>query len=132
MSLKIATILREACVAMPARGIKLIRGGAWYEWDSEPKIIAADATGALILYHDKLPTDHKPPNLDGMAHSKLGEVVQEILGVDRFWLYRFWMGYDRGYQILAVNDKDEESKDDVSEFGISFARELFSPPTKKR
>lgn len=125
MSLKIATMLREACQAMPARGIRLIRGGAWYEWNGEPKIVAADAIGALILFHDKLPKTLDPLDLESMVRPGLSEVAQELLGVDRFWLYRFWMGYDRNYQILAITDKNVETRDDVSEFGITFARELF-------
>jgi hypothetical protein len=47
-----------------------------------------------------------------------------MLETDFNWLVRFWMGFDRGHQVLLINDKDKEIKDDVSAFGIQLAKEL--------
>jgi hypothetical protein len=122
MNLKIVTLLREACAAMPARGIEVIRGGPWYVWDSE-KIVGADPIGAAILMAGKLPPG-LTTNPESLVRPGLVQAACELLNVDPMWLYRFWMGYDRRFQIMVIS-KDQESRDEVSEFGIFFAKEIF-------
>ena len=127
MNTKITTTLREACKEMGVRGIKLLHDGAWYEWDSE-KIIGADPIGAAILVAGKLPPGLDPKNAETMVRPGLMEAACELLGVDAGWLWRFWMGYDRGYQVMIVTEEKgkerKESLDEVSAFGISFHREV--------
>lgn len=126
MNTKITTMLREACAAMPARGITIVHGGAWYEWDSE-KIIGADPIGAAILHNGKLPEGLDPKNPETMVRPGLMQAACELLGVDAGWLWRFWMGYDRGYQVMIVTEEKgkerKETPDEVSAFGIAFLRE---------
>ncbi len=128
MNVKIVTMLREACAAMPARGIKIACGGAWYEWDAE-KMIAADPIGAAIVVAGKLPAGIDPKKPETLVRPGLIEAACDLLGVDPMWLYRFWMGYDRNYQVMIITaDKGKdikESQDEVSAFGIAFRREVF-------
>lgn len=122
MNVRIVTLLRDSCREVSSRGIRIIRG-AWAEWDTE-KIIAADPICAVLIVQGRLPPGLNPMDPATMVRPGLWTPACELLGVDTFWLYRFWMGYDRGFQILSVNEKGEENKDDVSEFGINFAKEV--------
>ncbi len=128
MNVKITTMLREACTAMPARGIQIICGGAWFIWDSE-KILGADPIGAAILAADKLPAGLDPKDPATHVRPGLVEAACKLLDVDPGWLWRFWMGYDRNYQVMIVTEekgKDrKESLDEVSAFGMAFRREVF-------
>lgn len=127
MNVKTTVAIREACVyARDELGLRLIMGGAWFEWDSE-KIIATDPIGAAILKAGALPLGLDPKMPETMVRPGLIEAARTVLGVDHFWLYRFWMGYDRNFQILVYPDDEKKAptKDDVSEFGIALGRELF-------
>lgn len=107
-------------------GLTLLSGGPWYEWDSH-KIIGTDPIGAVILKCRALPDGLDPQRPETMVNPGLVQAARLLLGVDHFWLYRFWMGYDRGFQIMIYPDDDKKppTKDDVSEFGITLHRELF-------
>lgn len=117
-------MIREACAEMPVRGIRLIYGGAWFEWSSD-RIIATDPIGAVLIAREALPTGLDPKRPETLVRPGLVEAACKTLDVDAFWLYRFWMGFDRGFLIRVINDKDQESRDDVSEWGIALAKELF-------
>lgn len=128
MNIKTAALIREACAyARDTLRLRLLSGGAWFEWDSE-KIIGTDPIGAVILKCRALPSGLDPKNVETMVRPGLIAAARTLLGVDHFWLYRFWMGYDRAFQILIYPDDDKKSppaKDDISEFGIALHRELF-------
>jgi len=124
VNIKTTTTIREACsYVRDELGIKII-GGAWFEWNGD-KIVATDPIGAVILKAGKVPKEIDPKHPETLSQPGLIKVAKDELGVDHFWLYRFWMGYDRFFQIKAITDKDQEIKDDVSEFGISLAREFL-------
>ena len=87
------------------------------------KIIAVDAIGAVICLYEpdnnlrKAKLQFKPGWLD---------YVCDILDVDRFWLYKFWMGWDVGYQILIEHEKNGKTyytEDEVAKLGIRLAKE---------
>ena len=124
MNVKTTTLVREACAYARAEGLQLIRGGAWFEWNDH-MIIATDPIGAVIFKARALPDGLDPKHPETMRAPGLISIAKALLGVDHFWLYRFWMGFDRGFQIKIVNEDESETKDDVSEFGIALARELF-------
>lgn len=50
-----------------------------------------------------------------------------VLDVDSFWLWRFWMGWDRNFQILVENTAKGGhttfSRDEVARLGIKLAKE---------
>lgn len=124
MNVKIVTLLRESCEFVRAKGIRIIRGGAWFEW-STTTILGADPIGAALIAQGKLPAGLDPLLPETMVRPGLVQASCELLAVDPMWLYRFWMGYDRNFQIMAISEKGQESKDEVSEFGIAMSRELF-------
>ncbi len=121
-------MLREACKEMEVRGIKILHDGAWYDWDSE-KIIGADPIGAAILVADKLPPGLDPKKPETMVRPGLMQAACELLNVDAGWLWRFWMGFDRGYQVTIVTEEKgkerKESPDEVSAFGLALHREVL-------
>lgn len=113
-------VIRNACLQAKAKGIKLLSGGHWFDLtgQGESKIYSCCAIGAVLLT-DKDFTIAEDPVRPGYIKKAC-----EMLETDPSWLVRFWMGFDRGHQVLLVNDKDKEIKDDVSAFGIQLAREL--------
>jgi hypothetical protein len=123
---KITGLIREGCAFVRTEmGIQLIRGGPWFEWDTT-KIIASDPIGAVILHQKALPEGLDPSRPETLVNPGLIQAACRLLDVDHAWLYRFWMGYDRQYQILFTDEEKKTStKDDVSEFGINLGRELF-------
>lgn len=127
MNLKIMTLLRESCDEMAARGIAIVHGGAWYIWESD-RITGADPIGATILAQGKLPEGLDPNKPETLVRPGLMQVACELLGVDAGWLWRFWMGYDRNYQVTIVTGEGQarkETADEVSAFGIAFRREVL-------
>jgi hypothetical protein len=125
VNLKTSTLIREACAFVRENGYQIIRGGAWFEWDSE-KILACDPIGAVLIYKGAVPKELDPKRPETLVNPGLMEAARDVLDVDHFWLYRFWMGFDRGFQIKVTNEKsDTETKDEISESGIALARELF-------
>lgn len=127
MNLKIMTLLRESCDEMRARGIAIVHGGAWYIWESN-RITGADPIGAAILAQGKLPEGLDPNKPETLVRPGLMQVACELLGVDAGWLWRFWMGFDRNYQVTIVTGEGQarkETADEVSAFGIAFRREVL-------
>ncbi len=105
--------------ALDIRGkYRICVGGAWAEWSGD-KLLAVDPVAALIM---RTGGYKKPENLSYPGYIERAK----ILGMSRFWLYRFFMGYDRNYQIMVdQGDGKNYSKDGVSEFGIRLRKELF-------
>lgn len=93
-------------------------------------IVAADPIAAVIIDSGRIPDTLDPSNPETMVRPGLIAIACELLDVDPAWLYRFWMGYDRGYQILFYSDDErtdggrKTTKDDVSAFGIAMRKEL--------
>ncbi len=90
--------------------------GIWFEFNESRQVIRCGPLGALLLQHNC--------NLDvDLARPGFCDKVCEILEVDMFWLRRFWLGFDRNYQVLIETEK-KETKDEVSAFGIELRKEL--------
>lgn len=113
-------VIRNACLAVKAKGIKLKTGGHWFDLTGkeDSKVISCCAIGAVLL------SDPEFSFAEDSSHPGYVKKACEILEADPSWLVRFWMGFDRGHQVILVNDKDKEIKDDVSAFGIQLAKEL--------
>jgi hypothetical protein len=124
MNNNIAETIVAACENALERGYTICHGGPWLEFKGK-KIVSVDPIAAVILTHDKMP-DLDPTNLEQMSKPGLVAIACGILGVDGFWLHRFWMGYDRGHQIYFQKEKEgkviSRKKDEVSQFGIQLAR----------
>lgn len=110
------TILRSAIQAAKRKGIRIGRGPA-FTWSKAgrsrpPEVV--DATGAVLIE---------------MGWLQLGpgwlKAFCAYLGVDGFWLWRFWMGWDRGYQVQSWDEGNKLWVDDeVSHFAKRLAREM--------
>lgn len=109
-------LIRNACLAAKAKGIKLHRG-AWFNMVGGSPY-ACCAIGALLLSDENFKFAEDPTN-PGYVKKAC-----QILECDPHWLQRFWMGFDRGHQVMLVNDKDKETKDEVAMFGLQLAKEL--------
>ena len=107
--------ITEACANVKARGLHLCRGGPWLTRD-EKTLIGVDPIAAVLFVHGSL-TD--------VQTGRLTEVCK-ILHVNDFWLYRFWLGWDRGFlmhfTVLDKNKKEVTLVDEISQFGIALSR----------
>ena len=125
MNNKIEEIIRSAIKEMAGRGIKICHGGAWMEFEGN-KIIAVDPIAAVIIVNNKMPI---LDSIDKLSMPGLLQLAVNFLEVDSFWLYKFWMGFDREFQIMFFVERKgkiiKETKDDVSEFGITLTKEIF-------
>jgi hypothetical protein len=116
--------IREACRWAKTNGHTLLRGGPWFDFTTAPW--GCDALGAVLLQEKLVTMAAGPGGLTALAKA--------TLDVDSFWLRRFWLGWDRGYQVMitAVRSdcfsgsayESKESKDDVSAFGIALWKEM--------
>jgi hypothetical protein len=120
----IQNTIKIACKNAINAGLKICRG-PWFIYENN-KLVACDPIFAVI-FNDRL----NEFNISSLNLEEPGFMVlaREALGVDDFWLYRFWMGFDTNYQILiSYEDKDSKKnktkKDDVSLFGIQLSREF--------
>lgn len=124
MNNNLAETIVAACETAVERGYTICHGGPWMVFEKE-KIVAVDPIAAVILTHGRLP-DLNPNDIEQMSKPGLVAIACDILGVDPFWLHRFWMGYDRGHQIYFQKEKNDKvisrKKDDVSQFGIQLAK----------
>jgi hypothetical protein len=127
MNNKIDTEIRTAVAWAAEKNLPLLKGGAWFIFDAQGQATACDAIGAVLLKHDKVPAGIGI-DYNALMRPGFSKMAAEILGVDSGWLHRFFMGYDRGYQVMLISEKDgktKESKDEVSAYGISLAKEFF-------
>lgn len=124
MNNKTIVLIREACETVQKQGLTIAKGGAWLVF-VEQKIVACDPIAAALIANNKLPALNSY-DVNIMSNPGLVQIACDFLEIDRAWLYRFWMGFDRVYQIIFINDKEKnETKDEVSAFGILLRRELF-------
>lgn len=119
-------VLREAIEKARGRGI-VVNTGAIFDWtepgpDGVPirnrseAPSSCDATGAVLLMMGR-------PGLTPGWMKALCDYMQ----VDGFWLWRFWMGWNRNYQVQVLvreGDKERWADDEVSHFGRRLAKEL--------
>ena len=121
-------ILRQAIQAARERGIVITRG-ATFDWTQPgPQGIpvraevasSCDATGAVVLFM----------GWPGLSPGWL-QAVCEFMDVDAFWFWRFWLGWNRNYQVQVwVDDAKLPGKgrwidDEVCHFARRLARELL-------
>lgn len=123
MNVKIDTEIRTAYALAKSKGIKILQG-AWFEFDSTGAVVGCDAIGAVLLKNNLVP---EGIGLDTIRLSTPGFCASacKALEVNGSWLHRFFMGFDRGYQVM-IEDKEskKESRDDVSAYGIQLWREF--------
>lgn len=125
MNVKIDTMIRQAVTACQnVMGLK-IKHGSWCTL-SGSDIISCDPIFAVILYNYGLVFPGAfDPNFD-WARPGLVKEACELLDVDPSWLHRFWLGFDRGHQVLLINDKEKtETRDDVSAYGLQLRKEFI-------
>ncbi len=126
MNVKIDTEIRAAYSEAISKGLNILHGSAWCEFGSEYKLLGVDPIAAVILKNDKFPKQDQI-NDEFLSNPGFIKAACEILKVDPSWIYRFFMGYDRSYQIMIVQEKEKkETKDDVSNYGISLYKEFVS------
>jgi hypothetical protein len=134
MNNKIDKEIRKSIVWAQDCNIQLIKGGARFHFNDNGNAIAACPIGSLLLMHNKVPLGiGSPGNYIALSAFPFGSEAAKILEVDLSWLYRFHMGFDRGYQIMFIvesdkdkkSKKDKEIKDDVSQYGIALSKEFF-------
>jgi hypothetical protein len=121
MNNKTSEAIRTACERAKEKGLR-IHQGPWFEW-SGGKVVGCCAIGAVLLEAGKINPEGEP-DLETSVNPGYVKAACQTLGVNASWLYRFWMGFDRGYQIMLIDDKEKESKDDISAFGIQLRREF--------
>lgn len=127
MNTKIDKEIRKAVAWAAEKNLLLLRGGAWFIFGEQGTPTACDAIGAVLLMNDKVPAGIGL-DLDALQYSGFYRTAVQLLEVDTGWLHRFFMGYDRGYQVTLISEKDgktKETKDEVSSYGISLQKELF-------
>lgn len=114
MSAAAVATIAAACKAASEAGVA-IRRGATFCWAPTGEVTTCCALGA-VLWHAGLAT----PSLSVTA-------AAELLGVNRFWIYRFVFGFDQGRPMLVdFGDKQERPvwrEDEVSAAGARMARE---------
>ena len=120
-------LIREACIWAAEHGYQ-IRRGCLFDWtkpgeDGIPvrseQPTACDATGAVLLKNGLGEKFSK----EGMYKGWVADLCK-ILDVDGFWLYRFWMGFDRNFQILIVVDEKHSKTDETARLGIQIAKDF--------
>lgn len=122
MNLKIDNEIRESIAFVLAKGVRISQG-IWFEFSDGWNIEACDPLGA-VLYKNNL-IDRSILTTEGLVRPGFIKLVCTHLDIDVMWLRRFWLGFDRGYQVMIVNDKDEsETKDEVAAYGIQLYREF--------
>jgi hypothetical protein len=121
MNNKTTVMIEDACQTIIAKGMRIVRG-PWLEFDNDNKIVACDPLVACLIVNDKMPA-LVPSNLEQMSNPGLIKAICLLLKVDVAWLFRFWMGFDRGHPLIIISDK-EEFKCEVAAYGMQLAKEL--------
>lgn len=108
--------IMDACYFCISKGIKIKGGGSYLEI-SNGNIISVDPLIACLIYKNKINEDYS--NIESLVRPGFIKLICQILGVDAFWIRKFWLGFDRQYQILILDENEKEiGQDDVSKFGI--------------
>lgn len=123
MNNKIDAEIRKGIAWAQENNIRIVWGGPWFIFNAEGNATSADAIGTILLMHGKVPAGMGLDTED-LVRPGFIKAACEILGVDPGWLHRFFMGYDRGYQVMLIGEKDKEIKDEVSWYGITLQKEL--------
>lgn len=128
-------IVRAACATARGRGL-VLRRGPWFVWETRTPNPTADpqtpvpteccALGAvLIASRDR---SDPLPFPEDLSHPGYVQAVSTLLSVDAFWLQRWWLGWDRGHQVIFTHERDGgrpyEVQDEVSKAAISLAKEF--------
>lgn len=105
-----------------ARGLGIrVAPGPMVHWSKDRQPIACDATGALALEIGVA--------VDGRLTSGWLASLCGYLDVDTFWLWRFWMGLDRDFQVQVWVQTSTESgewvDDKISGWARRLAREVY-------
>lgn len=117
MSLPASSIIRNSCNFVLDKGI-VLHQGAWFDSENG-KVSSCCAIGAVLLANGIAVSE--TPQFPGYVRAAC-----KILGVNSQWLYRFWMGFDRGYQIRILSeDGKTETFDDISGLGIQIRKEFL-------
>lgn len=97
---------------MAAEGIK-IEPGACFTWCGCGVPNAVNWAGAVLWVHRQDPPDFSAKRL------------ATVLNIDRFWFYRFSIGFDQGrpLSILDPETMKEVAKDETSVLGQRIAKE---------
>jgi len=114
-------IIDQALHEAKQRGLVILRNGAMYSW-CKPDSTWSDtptaccALGAVLIFHKKA----KP----GFSRGWYKDLC-DILGVDTYWFWRFWQGFNNGCPlkiIIQKDGKDIEVEDKVSKIGVKLAK----------
>lgn len=116
-------IFTKAIEFAVSEGIK-IRRGVCFDWtqyiQGSPIPIttyiptSVNATGAVLWFNKK-----------EECFGQFGEIktLCNLLDVDTWWLYRFWMGFDRNFLIQIMDDDNKIiGQDEISKLGMSLAK----------
>jgi hypothetical protein len=111
------TELENACEWSVKNNIKITRG-ALFDRSAGKEVIACDAIGAFLFYR----------NADKI-HMEKGWLknVCDLLNVDTFWLWNFWMGFDRSFQVMIEKSNGHSTyfePDKTAKFGIKLAKQF--------
>lgn len=96
-----------------------IRCGATFDWTDSSKPIplrctppsACNATGAILWAAGEADRPNQMKTLG------------RLLGVDSWWLYRFWMGFNQNHQLMVIDQNDKIiGVEEVSKLGIRLAK----------
>lgn len=107
--------IRRAIADARADGLSIVRGGGAAFTNGPNGTEAVDATGAVLYSCGVYSLDR-----GWLA------VLCDALDVDSFWLWRFWMGWDRDTALTRIDDDGREHVDDVSTWARKLGRELAS------
>lgn len=107
--------IKESCCNVLKSGVT-IEPGPWFRRTGK-SVTSCCPMGAVLM--------DRCIDFEHLTIDQYVSTVCSILDVDQWWCHRFWMGFDRGYQIhfeVAVNNAIKLIKDDVSGFGLRFRR----------
>lgn len=111
------SIIENAILVAKQQGIEIVRNPL-FDWTGPDKSIpkACDSTGAVLL------TLHLEKRPKGWIYS-----LADHLGVNSYWIWCFWHGWDHGHIILnpIKNDKNiitNWSEDDISKNADKMAK----------
>lgn len=109
--------LRRSIELITNPTIKIVRGPLFI-FGPNDEIQGCDAVGAVLLAEQSQKLHFEPGWLKETA---------QLLDVDTFWLWRFWMGWTRNYQVLVEHTgkggHTTFSEDEVAKLGIRLAKD---------
>lgn len=117
--MKQEALIAQAIERTRAEGI-LIRRGAHFDW-TIPVVggipirsvtpTSCNATGAVLWAAGRATEPHQL------------KILCDLLDVDTWWLYRFWVGFDRNHQILIMDEDNKiTGQDEISKMGIRIGK----------